>query len=130
MAYDPEAGLRYCAEQRAKRKAEEEKKQTEEYQRYLDAGGTPKRSWEEKMYVDSDHPSTMENSTATLLYIIVMVIGAIFYARFLIWVCASLIYFTFINRRKIRQKKWDKMQIEKKKQITDRLINTTIHIGF
>ena len=30
MAYDPEVGLRYCAEQRAKRRAEEEKKLIDE----------------------------------------------------------------------------------------------------
>ena len=67
-----------------------------------------------KAYVEHDHPSTIENGTATILYIIVMVIGAIFKGRLLIWVMASFIYFRFINRRKIRQKRWDKMQEEKK----------------
>ena len=114
MAYDPEAGLRYCAEQRAKHRAEEERKQREEYKKYLENGGQPKRSWQEQMYVDSDHPNTMENGTATLLYIIVMIVGAIFNDRLMIWGMASFIYFRFINRREIRQKKWDKMQKEKK----------------
>ena len=67
-----------------------------------------------KAYVEHDHPSTIENGTATVFYIIVMVIGAIFKDRLLIWVMASFIYFRFINRRKIRQKRWDKMQEEKK----------------
>lgn len=114
MAYDPEARLRYCAEQRAKRKAEEEKKQAEEYQHYLEASRTPKRSWEEQMYVDADHPNTINNGTATIWYIIIMVVGAIFVDRWLIWIMASAIYFPFINRKKIRQKKWDEMQEEKK----------------
>lgn len=115
MEYDPEARIRYCMEQDAKRKAEEEKRKAEEYQRYLDAGGKPKRSFEEEMFVDAEHPSTMENSTATILYILVMILGAIFVDRLIIWVTASIIYFRFINRKKIRQKKWDKMQEEKRK---------------
>ena len=68
-----------------------------------------------KSYIYSDHPSTMENSTATILYILVMIVGAIFKDRLLIWVAASVIYFSFINRYKIREKKWNKMQEEKKK---------------
>lgn len=47
-----------------------------------------------------DHPSTMENSTATVLYIIVMLVGLIFNDRWLIWIMASLIYFKFIGRHK------------------------------
>ena len=114
MEYDPEVGLRYAREQRAKRRTEEEKKQAEEYQRYLNAGGTPKRSWEEQMFVDAEHPNTMEDGTATLLYIIVMVVGAIFVDRLLIWAIASFIYFRFINRKIIRQKKWDEKNGGKK----------------
>lgn len=72
---------------------------------------------EEKMkeaYINHDHTDTMENGSATFLYIITMMVGAIFIDRLLIWGMASFIYFRFINRRAIRQKKWDKMQEEKK----------------
>ena len=106
MAYDPEARLRYCIEQDAKRKAEE-------YQRYLDQGSTPKKSWEEEMYVNAEHPNTMENGTATFFYIATMIIGAIFVDRILIWGMASFIYFSFITRKARRQKKWDEMQEKK-----------------
>ena len=115
MAYDPEIGLKYAREQRAKRKAEEEKKKLAEYQCHLDSNKTPKRSKEEEMFVDADHPNTMEDGTATIWYIIIMVVGAIFVDRWLIWIMASFIYFRFINRRAIRQKKWDKMQEKKEK---------------
>ena len=110
MAYDPEAGLRYCAEQRAKRKAEEEKRKAEEYQKYLENGGQPKpkeRSFQEQMYVDTDHPNTIDNGTATIWYIIVMVIGAVFNDRLLIWIIATIIWWKHINRKAIRQKEWD-----------------------
>ena len=65
-------------------------------------------------YVNHDHPSTIENGTATLWYIIVMAAGTIFVSRWLIWIVASFIYFRFINRHKIREKQWDKKQEEKR----------------
>lgn len=66
-------------------------------------------------YVNSDHPSTMENGTATFLYIVIMLVGSIFIDRLLIWIMASIIYFSFINRRKTREKEWNKRQEEKKR---------------
>ena len=54
----------------------------------------------EDFYGDCDHPNTMENSTATILYILVM-IGSLIFKDFLyIWVAASFIYFRFITRHK------------------------------
>ena len=66
-------------------------------------------------YVNSDHPSTMENGTATFLYVIVMLIGTIFVDRLLIWGAASIIYFRFINRFKIREKEWEEKKRGNKK---------------
>ena len=51
-------------------------------------------------YGDCDHPNTMENSTATVLYILVMMGSLIFKDFLLIWVVASFIYFRFITRHK------------------------------
>ena len=110
MPYDPESRLRYCMEQRAKRKEEEEKRKAEEYQKHLENGGQPKppeRSWEEYMYVDADKPGTIDNTTATIWYIIVMVAGAIFNDRWLIWIMATIVWWRHINRKKRRQKEWD-----------------------
>ena len=108
MAYDPERTLRYCMEQQEKRKAEEEKRKEEDYKKYLENGGPPQRSWQEKMYVDSDHPNTIDNGVATLWYIIIMLVGAVFNDRLLIWIIATVIWWRHINRKKIRQKEWDK----------------------
>lgn len=68
---------------------------------------------QEDSYVNHDHPATMGDGTATLWYIIIMAVGTIFDDRWLIYIMASIIYFSFINRKKIRKKKWDKMQKEK-----------------
>ena len=58
-------------------------------------------------YIYSDHPSTMENGTATFFYVVIMLVGTIFVDRLLIWIAASIIYFRFINRYKIREKEWN-----------------------
>ena len=50
-----------------------------------------------------ESPYTMENGTATFLYIIVMLIGTIFNARVFIWGAATIIYVNFINRHKRRK---------------------------
>lgn len=47
---------------------------------------------------DCDHVWTPENGTATLFYVIALIFGAIFNARVIIWIAATLIYFSFINR--------------------------------
>jgi hypothetical protein len=45
-----------------------------------------------------DHPNTMENSTATVLWIASLVVGSIFKRAWLIWVVSTLIWFKFITR--------------------------------
>ena len=45
-----------------------------------------------------DHPDTMEDGAALLLYIIVMIVGAIFNDKLIIWAFASFIYFKFVTR--------------------------------
>ena len=52
----------------------------------------PKQTW--------DHPNTMENSTATVLWIVVMLVGSIFKGNWVIWIIATIIWFRFITRHK------------------------------
>lgn len=69
------------------------------------------RENEEKLrdlYINSDHPDTMENGTATFLWIVVMVVGAIFKGNWVIWIVATIIWLRFINRKEIRAREWDK----------------------
>jgi len=69
------------------REAENAKKE----QRYGDAQ-------KNNFYGDCDSPYTMENSTATIFYIISMAIGTLFNARWFIYIIATIIYAKFINR--------------------------------
>ena len=64
-------------------------------------------------YIYGDHPSTMENSTATVLYIIIMLVGIIFTDRWLLWIFASIVYFRFITRYERRKKEYEKRQVNK-----------------
>lgn len=47
-----------------------------------------------------DHPSTMENSTATIMWIVIMIVGSIFKGRLIIWIIATVIWIKFITRYK------------------------------
>lgn len=45
-----------------------------------------------------DHPNTMENSTATVLWIVVMLVGSIFKGNWVIWIIATVVWAKFITR--------------------------------
>jgi hypothetical protein len=45
-----------------------------------------------------DHPNTMENSTATFLWIVVMLVGSIFKGNWMIWIIATIVWARFITR--------------------------------
>lgn len=47
---------------------------------------------------DCDSPYTMENSTATILWIVVMVVGSIFKGNWVIWIISTVIWARFITR--------------------------------
>lgn len=47
---------------------------------------------------DCDYVWAPEKGGATILYIAAMIFGAIFNARILIWIVATLVYFNFMNR--------------------------------
>jgi hypothetical protein len=47
-----------------------------------------------------DSPYAMENSTATFLYIITMIIGTLFQDRILVYVAATVIWWKYITRHK------------------------------
>lgn len=88
----------YISKQKRKALEEELKEQgitMEEYQRQqkeiYDRKCNPK-------YMDK--PGTMANGTALLFYIATMVGGCIFKDRYIIWIVATIIYFSFRNRHK------------------------------
>lgn len=64
-------------------------------------------------YIYGDHPNTMNNSTATVLYIIIMLVAIIFVDRWLIWIFASIVYFRFITRYERRKKEYENRKEDK-----------------
>ena len=114
MAYDPERTLKYCIEQSRKEKEEKERRKQAEYNASHANNNPKERSLKERMYVDADHPSTIDNGTATIWYIIIMVVGAVFNDRVSIWIIATVIWWRHINRKSRRQKEWDEKHKENK----------------
>jgi hypothetical protein len=111
MSYDPEKMLIYCFEQDKKRQEEYDRRKEEKRKQYFEQHGQDppkKRNFQEQMYVDAESPSAIDNDVATIWYIIIMVIGAIFNDRITIWIIATVIWWRHINRKKIRQREWDK----------------------
>ena len=59
------------------------------------------KNQEEKLDIhgDCDYVWAPEKGAATIIYIAVMIFGAIFNARILIWIVATLVYFNFIDKK-------------------------------
>lgn len=80
------------------------KEQEEFYEKNPELSPKEKKPMTQKeFYGDCDHPDTMEDSTATILYIVVMLGALIFTDRVLIWIAATIIYFCFRNRHKMKK---------------------------
>lgn len=47
-----------------------------------------------------DSPYAMENSTATFLYIVAMIVGTLFQDRILVYAAATIIWWKYITRHK------------------------------
>ena len=50
-----------------------------------------------------DHPNSLENSEATIIWIIVMAAGTIFKGNWIIWIIATIIWWRYITRHKRRK---------------------------
>ena len=61
----------------------------------------------EWLYIHAEKPHSLDNGEATVSWIIVMLVGTIFNARWLIWIVATFIYLNHIFRYQIRKWKWD-----------------------
>ena len=68
----------------------------------------PKETAEEYFFKNCDHPNSLENSEATILWIVVMAVATIFKGNWIIWIVSTIIWWRYINRKKIRAQKWDK----------------------
>ena len=71
-----------------------EKKKQEERQ---NVSQTP-----EDFFKNCDHPNSLENSEATIIWIVVMAFGTIFKGNWIIWIVATVIWWRYITRHKRR----------------------------
>lgn len=78
-------------EERDKKREEERRKEIETMGLTYINGDTPQKK-------HFDHPNTIENSTATFFYVIVMLVGSIFKGNWVIWIIATVIWAKFITR--------------------------------
>jgi hypothetical protein len=67
----------------------------------INAPPTPKTP--ESFFANCDHPNSLDNSEATIVWIVVMVIGAIFKGNWIIWIIATIIWRKYITRHKIKK---------------------------
>jgi hypothetical protein len=57
----------------------------------------------ENPFENYDHPNSLENSEATIIWIIVMAIATIFKGNWIIWIIATIIWLRYITRHKIKK---------------------------
>lgn len=61
----------------------------------------------EWLYIHAENPNSLDDGEALVSWIIIMLIGSIFNARWFIWIVATAIYLCRKNRYAIRKEKWD-----------------------
>ena len=74
------------------------------------------KKWEEKkskqmlnyqnqqiQFGNYDHPNSLENDEATIVWIVVMAIATIFKGNWIIWIIATIIWRKYITRHKIKK---------------------------
>lgn len=57
----------------------------------------------ENFFGNCDHPNSLENSEATILWLVVMAVGTIFKGNWIIWIVATIIWRRYITRHKIKK---------------------------
>lgn len=62
-----------------------------------------KQKVSENPFANYDHPNSLENSEATILWIVVMAIATIFKGNWIIWIIATIIWRRYITRHKIKK---------------------------
>ena len=74
----------------------EEEERAREQQEYLKKHGLSPEDFR-KTY---DHPNTMENSTATILWLVSMGVSALFVGGIILWIPETILWWKFITRHK------------------------------
>lgn len=57
----------------------------------------------ENPFANYDHPNSLENDEATILWVVVMAIATVFKGNWIIWIVATIIWRKYITRHKIKK---------------------------
>ena len=57
----------------------------------------------ENPFANCDHPNSLENNEATIIWVVVMVIASIFTGGWVIWIISTIIWRKYITRHKIKK---------------------------
>lgn len=57
----------------------------------------------EDVFQNYDHPNSLENTEATIIWIVVMAVATIFKGNWIIWIIATIIWLRYITRHKIKK---------------------------
>lgn len=90
--------MREILDKQNKERREREKSWEQERLKELEAKGIKPFDVSQLPPERCDSPYTMEDSTATVLWIVVMVVGSIFKGNWIIWIISTVIWFKFITR--------------------------------
>ena len=82
---------------------EELEKNNREWEKKKQEAKQKKSQSPEDFFKNCDHPNSLENSEATIVWIIVMVVGAIFKGNWIIWIVATIIWWRYITRHERRK---------------------------
>lgn len=91
---------------------EEKDKEVDEYIKSVDEkwekinaekNAERRRRAAENPFDNCDHPNSLENDEATILWIVVMAVATIFKGNWIIWIIATIIWRKYITRHKIKK---------------------------
>ena len=100
LLWDEDVAIERKVRQMRQEDEEREKAEREERNRQIRiAAGYPADPLPPKK-PQYDSPYAMENSTATFLYIVAMIVGTLFQQRILVYVAATIIWWKYITRHK------------------------------
>lgn len=100
LLWDEDGSIeRRIREKRVEERAREQKERLEREREIRIAAGYPADPASPKK-PQYDSPYAMENSTATFLYIVTMIVGTLFQQRILVYITATVIWWKYITRHK------------------------------
>ena len=68
-----------------------------------DAKKQNKQKIRQNPFEGCDHPNSLEDSEATIVWIVVMIVSSIFKFGFIIWIIATIVWRKYITRHKIKK---------------------------